>query len=44
MFRAVSSSVSPFPALDVEAEKLITSAESHFPAISKDVRVRVEGS
>src|SRR5438552_2237818 len=39
MFRAVSSSVSPFPALAVEAEKLITSAASRFPATSKDVRV-----
>ena len=44
MFFAVSMKLSPFEVLDPLAEKLMTSAESHFPAISKDVRVRVEGS
>src|SRR3972149_8594206 len=44
MFFAVSGRLSPFSALDPAAEKLTTSAESHFPAISNDVRVLVEGS
>ena len=44
MFRAVSTRVSPLPRLEAEALKLITSAESILPAISKEVRVRVEGS
>ncbi len=44
MFLAVSMKLSPLPTLLPEAEKLITSAESHLPAISKDVRVRVEAS
>jgi len=44
MFRAVSRKLSPFSALEPEAEKLMTSAESHLPAISKEVRVRVEAS
>jgi hypothetical protein len=41
---AVSINVSPFDTLLVEAEILTTSADSRFPAISKDVRVRVEDS
>ena len=44
MFFAVSSRLSPFSALEPEAEKLITSADSHLPAISNEVRVRVEDS
>jgi hypothetical protein len=40
----VSSRLSPFSALEPEAEKLITSAESHLPAISNEVRVRVDDS
>ena len=44
MFFAVSSRLSPFSALEPEAEKLMTSAESHLPAISNDVRVRVDAS
>ncbi len=44
MFLAVSSKLSPFSALLPDAEKLITSAESHLPAISNEVRVRVEAS
>ena len=44
MFLAVSSKLSPLSALEPEAEKLITSAESHLPAISNEVRVRVEAS
>ena len=44
MFLAVSSRLSPFSALEPEAEKLMTSADSHLPAISNDVRVRVEAS
>src|SRR5581483_6980382 len=43
-FRAVSISVSPLTTLDDVPETLITSAESHFPAISNEVRVRVDGS
>ena len=34
----------PSPRSSREAEKLMTSAESHLPAISKEVRVRVEAS
>ena len=41
---AVSISVSPFDTLLVEADTFTTSAESRFPAISNDVRVRVEAS
>src|SRR6266511_597814 len=41
---AVSIRVSPFDTLLVESETLTTSAESRFPAISNEVRVRVEGS
>ena len=44
MFRAVSMKLSPLAALEPLAEKLMTSADSHFPAISNDVRVRVEFS
>ena len=44
MLRAVSSRLSPLSALEPEAEKLMTSAESHLPAISNEVRVRVEDS
>ena len=44
MLRAVSSRLSPLSALEPEAEKLITSAESHLPAISNEVRVRVDDS
>ena len=44
MLRAVSTNDSPLAALDPEAEKLMTSADSHLPAISNDVRVRVEFS
>src|SRR5262245_60298764 len=44
MFFAVSSRLSPFSALLPDDEKLITSAESHLPAISNEVRVRVEAS
>src|SRR5713101_4587332 len=44
MFFAVSRKLSPFSALEPETEKLMTSAESHLPAISKEVRVRVEAS
>ncbi len=42
--RAVSSSVSPFVTEDVEELMLMTSAERRLPAISKEVRVRVEAS
>lgn len=42
--RAVSSSVSPFVTDDEDELRLITSADSRLPAISKDVRVRVEAS
>src|SRR5437762_9806838 len=42
--RAVSKSVSPFDTDEEEELMLITSAESRLPAISKEVRVRVEGS
>jgi len=44
MLRAVSTNDSPLVALEPDAEKLMTSAESHLPAISNDVRVRVEFS
>ena len=44
MVRAVSTNDSPLVALEPDAEKLTTSAESHLPAISNDVRVRVEFS
>ena len=40
--RAVSSSVSPLAKLEVEAEKLIVSAESRFSASSNELRVRVD--
>ena len=43
-FRAVSARVSPFCALDVDAEMLMVSADSRLAAISNDVRVRVEAS
>src|SRR6185503_3208703 len=42
--RAVSRSVSPLVTLDVETLTLTASADKRFAAISKDVRVRVEGS
>src|SRR5262245_63580044 len=41
---AVSISVSPFDTLLVEEEILTTSAERRFPAISNEVRVRVDAS
>ena len=44
MFLAVSSRLSPFSALDPDDDTLITSAESHLPAISNEVRVRVDAS
>ena len=44
MFLAVSMKLSPLAALEPPAEKLITSADSHLPAISNEVRVRVEFS
>ena len=44
MFFAVSMKLSPLAADDPLAEKLMTSAESHLPAISNEVRVRVDGS
>ncbi len=44
MFLAVSMKLSPLLVLEPLAEKLTTSAESHFPAISNDVRVRVDAS
>jgi hypothetical protein len=37
-------SVSPFDTLDVDAVKLMTSADSRFSATSNDVRVRVDAS
>ena len=40
----VSASVSPFFVELDEAEKLMTSADMRLPAISKLVRVRVDGS
>ena len=42
--RAVSRSVSPLVTLEVEALMLMASAERRLAAISKEVRVRVEGS
>jgi hypothetical protein len=42
--RAVSSSVSPFVTLEDEELMLMVSAERRLAAISKEVRVRVEGS
>ncbi len=42
--RTVSRRDSPFDTDDPLAEMLMTSAESHLPAISKDERVRVESS
>src|SRR5215813_12217576 len=44
MLRAVSMSVSPLTTLEDDPETLMTSADSHLPAISNEVRVRVEGS
>src|SRR5215831_15580354 len=44
MLRAVSTSVSPLTTLEDDPDTLMTSAESHLPAISNEVRVRVEGS
>ena len=44
MLRAVSTNDSPLAALEPDAAKLMTSADSHLPAISNDVRVRVEFS
>ena len=44
MFLAVSMKLSPLAALEALAEKLMTSADSHLPAISNEVRVRVEFS
>ena len=44
MFLAVSMKLSPLVVLEPPAEKLTTSAESHLPAISNEVRVRVDGS
>ena len=41
---AVSARVSPLVVDELEAEKLMTSPERRLPAISKLVRVRVEGS
>src|SRR5262245_13950151 len=41
---AVSINVSPLETLLVEAEILTTSAERRLPAISNDVRVRVDAS
>ncbi len=41
---AVSRMLSAFLRLELDGEKLITSAESRLPAISKLVRVRVDGS
>ena len=43
-FRAVSSSVSPLVTLEVETLTLTASADRRLAAISKDVRVRVDGS
>src|SRR5947207_75118 len=42
--RAVSNSVSPLVTLDVDALMLMASAERRLAAISKEVRVLVEGS
>ena len=41
---AVSLSDSPLDTLDPLAEKLMTSADSRFAAVSKEMRVRVESS
>src|SRR5688572_157144 len=43
-FATVSSTVSPFVCDEMLIARLITSADSRFAAISKVVRVRVEGS
>jgi hypothetical protein len=43
-FLAVSSMDSPLARLEPEAATLTTSAESHLPAISNEVRVRVLAS
>src|ERR1700752_2791029 len=43
-FRAVSSRVSPLEKLEVDTLTLTASADNRFAAISKEVRVRVEGS
>src|SRR5678816_4956018 len=43
-FRAVSSNVSPFETLEVETLTLTASADRRLAAISKEVRVRVDGS
>ncbi len=43
-FRAVSSRVSPLVTLEVETLTLTASADRRLAAISKEVRVRVEGS
>jgi hypothetical protein len=43
-FRAVSNKVSPLLTLEVETLTFTASADKRFAAISKDVRVRVEGS
>lgn len=42
--RAVSLRDSPLETLEPLAEKLITSAESRFAAVSNEIRVRVESS
>ncbi|MBA7707842.1 hypothetical protein ES703_116725 [subsurface metagenome] len=44
MFFAVSSNVSPLRTLEVDAERLIESADSLFSAREKELRVRVLGS
>ena len=44
MVIAVSSSVSPLETADVATAMFITSAPSLFPAISKELCVRVEAS
>src|SRR5207247_10457503 len=43
-FLAVSINVSPLEMLLVDAEIFTTSADNRFPAISNDVRVRVDAS
>ena len=42
--RPVSFRDSPFFTEEVEADRLMTSADIHLPAVSKDERVRVEFS